>query len=292
MVRNGYLPARTIMTGAGPLDVEQPRVGDKTKDMDDRIAFSSAILPPYLRKSRSVEELIPWLYLKRGSTEDSPEALQSLIGSDAKGFSPNVVVRLKETWGKEYDDWNRRDLSREERVYAWADGIRESKQSWVELLLDLKQRGLTKPPRLAVGDGALGPPAHHEPNREHLRDDPTHVSTHEGKRLEEGQPDDDVQARSVSQQALATTQRPSPDRSCSRRKNLHRRSTAERRLIQNPGTQLLTITTTQGPIHRLGEPDGVPIILPCSQAGTSLSSGPTALSDAPCAGFCTPPVLA
>ena len=136
---------------------------------------------------------MPWLYLKGISTGDFPEALQSLIGSDAKGFSPNVVVRLKENWGQEHDDWNRRDLSQEERVYAWADGIhvnvrledaanpkqcllvlmgatadgrkeliavvdgiRESKQSWVELLLDLKQRGLTKPPRLAVGDGALG----------------------------------------------------------------------------------------------------------------------------------------
>jgi len=156
VVRNGYLPARTIMTGAGPLEVEQPRVRDKAKDTDERIVFSSAILPPYLRKSRSVEELVPWLYLKGISTGDFPEALQSLIGSDAKGFSPNVVVRLKETWGKEYDDWNRRDLSKEEYVYVWADGIRESKQSWVELLLDLKQRGLTKPPRLAVGDGALG----------------------------------------------------------------------------------------------------------------------------------------
>jgi len=94
VVRNGYLPARTIMTGAGPLDVEQPRVRDKSKDAEARIAFPSAILPPYLRKSRSVEELVPWLSLKGVSTGDFPEALQALIGSDAGGFSPNVVVRL------------------------------------------------------------------------------------------------------------------------------------------------------------------------------------------------------
>lgn len=193
VVRNGYLPARTIMTGAGPLEVEQPRVRDKTKESDGRVVFSSAILPPYLRKSRSVEELVPWLYLKGVSTGDFPEALQALLGVDAKGFSPNVVVRLKEKWGTEYEEWSRRDLSNEEYVYVWADGIhvnvrledeanskqcllvlmgatadgrkeliavidgvRESKQSWVELLLDLKQRGLTKPPRLAIGDGALG----------------------------------------------------------------------------------------------------------------------------------------
>jgi len=193
VVRNGYLPGRTIMTGAGPLEVEQPRARDKTRHADERLVFSSAILPPYLRKSRSVEELVPWLYLKGVSTGDFPEALQALIGSDAKGFSPNVVVRLKEKWGQEYEEWNRRDLSQEEYVYVWADGIhvnvrledaanpkqcllvlmgatadgrkeliavvdgiRESKQSWVELLLDLKQRGLKKPPRLAVGDGALG----------------------------------------------------------------------------------------------------------------------------------------
>jgi transposase-like protein len=193
VVRNGYLPARSIITGAGPLEVEQPRVRDKSHHVEERAVFTSAILPPYLRKSRSVEELIPWLYLKGISTGEFPEALQSLLGEDAKGFSPNVVVRLKERWGQEYEEWSRRDLSGEEYVYVWADGIhvnvrledegnqkqcllvlmgataegrkeliavidgvRESKQSWQELLLDLKQRGLTKPPKLAVGDGALG----------------------------------------------------------------------------------------------------------------------------------------
>ena len=193
VVRNGYLPARSIMTGAGPLEVQQPRVRDKAPRVDERVVFTSAILPPYLRKSRSIEELIPWLYLKGVSTGDYAEALQALVGTDAKGLSPNVIVRLKEKWGQEYEEWSRRDLSGEEFVYVWADGIhvnvrledegnqkqcllvlmgataegrkeliavidgvRESKQSWQELLLDLKQRGLTKPPKLAVGDGALG----------------------------------------------------------------------------------------------------------------------------------------
>jgi transposase-like protein len=193
VVRNGYLPARTIMTGAGPLEIEQPRVRDKSRHADERVVFTSGILLPYLRKSRSIEELVPWLYLKGVSTGDYPEALQTLLGKDAKGFSPNVVVRLKEKWGQEYEEWSRRDLSGEEYVYIWADGIhvnvrledaanpkqcllvlmgataegrkdliavidgvRESKQSWQELLLDLKQRGLSTPPKLAVGDGALG----------------------------------------------------------------------------------------------------------------------------------------
>jgi len=193
VVRNGYLPTRTIMTGAGPLEVEQPRARDKSPRADERVVFSSAILPPYLRKSRSIEELIPWLYLKGISTGDYAEALQALVGVDAKGFSPNVIVRLKENWGQESEEWNRRDLSGEEYIYVWADGIhvnvrledegnkkqcllvlmgataegrkeliavmdgvRESKQSWQELLLDLRQRGLSKPPKLAVGDGSLG----------------------------------------------------------------------------------------------------------------------------------------
>ena len=193
VVRNGHLPARQIVTGAGPLDVRQPRVRDKSKDPEERVRFSSSILPPYLRKSKSVEELIPWLYLKGISTGDFSEALQALIGPNAAGFSPNVVVRLKEQWSQEYDAWCQRDLSGKQYVYIWADGIyanirledeanskqcllvirgatadgekeliavidgyRESKQSWLELLLGLKQRGLTIPPMLAIGDGALG----------------------------------------------------------------------------------------------------------------------------------------
>jgi transposase-like protein len=193
VVRNGYLPPREIVTGAGPLEVSQPRVRDKSVDVTERVRFSSSILPPYLRKSKSIEELIPWLYLKGISTGDFSEALQSLIGSNASGFSANVVVRLKEHWSQEYDTWSRRNLSGKQYVYIWADGIyanvrledeansrqcllvlmgataagekeliavidgyRESKQSWMELLLDLKQRGLTIEPKLAIGDGALG----------------------------------------------------------------------------------------------------------------------------------------
>jgi putative transposase len=98
-------------------------VRDKSRRVNERVVFTSAILPPYLRKSRSVEELIPWLYLKGISTGDLPEALQALLGQDATGFSPNVVVRLKEKWGQEYEEWSRRDLSGEEFVYVWADGI-------------------------------------------------------------------------------------------------------------------------------------------------------------------------
>lgn len=193
VVRNGHLPSREIVTGAGPLDVQQPRVRDKSPDPEQRVRFSSAILPPYLRKSKSVEELIPWLYLKGISTSDFSEALQALVGPEAAGLSANVVVRLKERWSQEYDTWNKRDLSGKKYAYVWADGIhanirledeanskqcllvlmgataegkkeliavidgyRESKQSWLELLLDLKQRGLTHAPMLAVGDGALG----------------------------------------------------------------------------------------------------------------------------------------
>jgi putative transposase len=193
VVRNGHLPSREIVTGAGPLEIQQPRVRDKSADLSERVRFSSEILPPYLRKTKSMEELIPWLYLKGISTSDFSEALQALVGSQASGLSANVVVRLKEQWSQEYDAWNRRNLSEEKYVYLWVDGIyanvrledeanarqcllvvmgatadghkhliavtdgyRESKQSWLELLLNLKQRGLTVPPKLAVGDGALG----------------------------------------------------------------------------------------------------------------------------------------
>ena len=100
VVRNGYLPVRSIMTGAGPLEVEQPRVRAKSTRADERVVFASAILPPYLRKRCVVRELIPWLYLKGVSTGDYSEALQALLGKDAKGFSPNVIVRLKEKWAR------------------------------------------------------------------------------------------------------------------------------------------------------------------------------------------------
>ena len=193
VIRNGYAPAREILTGAGRLGVQQPRVRDNSPEKEKRVAFSSSILPPYLRRSKSIEELLPCLYLMGISTGDFSEALHALLGEAAKGLSANVIVRLKEKWSQEYADWNRRDLSGKQYVYFWADGVyvnvrleekenqrqcmlvlmgataeghkeliavqdgyRESKQSWYELLIDLKQRGLTAAPHLAVGDGALG----------------------------------------------------------------------------------------------------------------------------------------
>jgi putative transposase len=193
VVRNGRLPARAILTGAGRIDVQQPRVRDNSPDDNDRVRFSSKILPPYLRRSPSIDELIPWLYLKGISTGDFSEALKALLGEQSKGLSPNVVCRLKEQWADEYDQWMQRDLSQKQYVYLWADGIhvnvrleddanrrqcmlvivgataegtkeliavldgyRESEQSWSELLLDLKHRGLLNPPKLAIADGALG----------------------------------------------------------------------------------------------------------------------------------------
>lgn len=193
VVRNGSLPAREILTGAGPLEITQPRVRDKSAETAERVRFSSSILPVSLRKSKSIEELIPWLDLTGISTGDFSEALQALVGPGAKGLSANVIVRLKESWSQEYEQWMQRDLSGKQDVSVWADGIpanvrledaanskqcllvlmgaasegvkelitvldgyRESEQSWSELLLDLKQRGLTAAPKLAVGDGALG----------------------------------------------------------------------------------------------------------------------------------------
>lgn len=192
VVRNGSLPEREILTGAGKLPVRQPRVRDRSSG-DDRVWFSPQVLPPYLKRTNSIEELIPWLYLKGISTGDFSEALQALVGERAKGLSANVVVRLKEQWSDEYEAWSKRDLSQKHYVYVWADGIhvnvrleddankkqcilvligatadgrkeliaildgyRESEQSWSELLLGLKHRGLTMAPKVAVADGALG----------------------------------------------------------------------------------------------------------------------------------------
>jgi transposase-like protein len=193
VVKNGSLPARKILTGAGSIEVQQGRVRDNSPDTENRVQFSPSVLPAYLRKTKSIEELIPWLYLKGVSTSGMGEALQALVGEQAKGLSANVVVRLKEQWSHEYEQWMQRDLSGKQYVYVWADGIhvkvrleddagkkqcilvlmgatadgkkeliavldgyRESEQSWSELLLDLKHRGLTAAPKIAVGDGALG----------------------------------------------------------------------------------------------------------------------------------------
>jgi len=122
VVRNGYMPERSIASGIGPIPVRQPRVADRRPE-GERLHFSSAILPPYLRRTKNMEELLPWLYLKGISTGDFPEALSALLGADAKGLSPNTIQRLKEGWSKEYADWNERDLTGKRYVYMWADGI-------------------------------------------------------------------------------------------------------------------------------------------------------------------------
>jgi transposase-like protein len=192
VVRNGYLPERTLLSGLGPVDVKQPRVRDR-RPVAEREKFTSKILPPYLRKTKSIEELIPWLYLKGVSTGDFTEALQALVGPDAPGLSATTITRLKATWEQEYDAWRKRSLVGKEYVYVWADGIHfrvrlegpendrqcilvligatregkkeliairdgyaESKQSWKEVLLACKARGLLISPKLATADGALG----------------------------------------------------------------------------------------------------------------------------------------
>jgi putative transposase len=190
LVRHGHLPKREIMTGIGPVAVRQPRVRDREPSAGERIRFSSSILPPYARRTKSLEVLIPILYLKGISTGDFEEALGALLGKDAGGLSASTIGRLKEAWADEHARWLDRDLSGKRYVYFWvdgiyvqarleddaqcllviigataegkkelvglADGIRESAQSWKELLLDLKRRGLTMGPQLAVADGALG----------------------------------------------------------------------------------------------------------------------------------------
>lgn len=189
VVRNGYLPQRTILTGIGSIPVKQPRVHDR-RPAAEREKFSSKILPAYLRKTKSMEELIPWLYLKGVSTGDFSEALAALVGPQAKGLSPNTVTRLKAVWQQEYEAWSKRSLADKHYVYVWADGVyfnirleddrqcilvlmgatadgkkevialtdgyRESEESWKGLLLDCKARGLTTAPELAIGDGGLG----------------------------------------------------------------------------------------------------------------------------------------
>ena len=188
VVRNGYLPKRSILTGIGSVEVEQPRVLDRRGGEGE--PFSSKILPPYLRKTRSLEELIPWLYLKGVSTGDFSEALGALVGPDAHGLSASTITRLKEVWEGEFQEWTNRSLEGKQYVYLWADGVhfnirleedrqcilvlmgatadgrkeliaiadgyRESEQSWKSLLLDVQARGLVVDPKLATGDGALG----------------------------------------------------------------------------------------------------------------------------------------
>jgi putative transposase len=188
VVRNGYLPERQVLTAVGPIDVRMPKVRDRS---GGGVKFNSALVPPFVRRSQRMSAALPWLYLKGISTGDMRDALTMLVGDQAKGLSPNVVSRLKGEWASEYGAWMKRDLVTSRYVYWWADGIhtglrqeedarqcllviigvlpdgrkelvtigdglRESKESWLDVLRDLARRGLSVGPRLAVGDGALG----------------------------------------------------------------------------------------------------------------------------------------
>ena len=186
VVRNGYQPQRELQTGIGPVTVRIPKVRSKS---GDAVTFRSALVPPYVRKSASLEAALPWLYLKGISTGEMSEALKVLLGPQASGFSPATVSRLKQVWGQEYRDWSEDRLDKDRWVYVWADGVysglraeqtklcalvvigvnergekrflaiedgvRESTQSWREVLLKLKSRGMNTP-ELAIGDGAMG----------------------------------------------------------------------------------------------------------------------------------------
>lgn len=186
IVKNGYLPERTIQTGIGDVSIKVPKVRDRS---GSGICFNSALLPPYLKRTQSIEQLLPWLYLKGISTGDCQETLTSLLGEKAKGLSANTISRLKQQWSTEHQQWCQRDLSNKRYVYWWADGVysnvrlddrlcllviigvteqgkkeliavedgyRESEDSWSEVLIGLQARGLHKGPKLATADGALG----------------------------------------------------------------------------------------------------------------------------------------
>jgi len=191
IVRHGHGPMRTIQTGVGPVEVQRAKVRDRAEVAEaKKIRFTSLILPRWARRSKSLDALLPVLYLRGISTGDFQEVLAALLGKDAPNLSPSVIARLTAAWESEYDAWRRRDLSARRYVYIWADGVylqarmeptaecmlavigatpegkkelvgfqvgtRESAQSWRELLVDLKARGLAIAPELAVGDGALG----------------------------------------------------------------------------------------------------------------------------------------
>ena len=186
VVRNGYLPERELQTGMGPVTVSIPKVRART---GEPVTFRSALVPPYVRKTKSLEAALPWLYLKGVSSGEMGDALKVLVGPEASGLSASTVSRLKQVWAEEYRDWNKRSLDKDQWVYIWADGvysglrgeneklctlvvigvnergekhflaiedgIRESTQSWREILLNLKSRGMNIP-KLAIGDGAMG----------------------------------------------------------------------------------------------------------------------------------------
>ena len=188
VVRNGHGPERALQTGIGPIAVRRPKVRDRGDDSSARIRFTSAVLPAYLRRTKNLEEFLPWLYLKGISTGQFEEALAVLLGADAPGLSATTVRRLTEAWQDEHERWRKRDLSARRYVYLWADGVyfaprlehdrqcvlvvigadaqgrkellaiedgfRESAQSWRELLLRLRdENGLVVDPELATGDG-------------------------------------------------------------------------------------------------------------------------------------------
>ena len=191
VTRNGYLEARKIVTGAGEVEVKVPRVDDRILEKQNEKRFVSGIVPPYLRKAKNLEELLPVLYLKGISMGDFQEALEKILGKEVVGLSAQTIVRLKQVWQEEYLQWSKRDLAQTEYVYWWADGIycnvrlgddkricilviigarkdgkkeivavsdgfRESSESWASLLREVKRLGLAHGPKLAVGDGALG----------------------------------------------------------------------------------------------------------------------------------------
>lgn len=189
VVKNGFLPKREIQTGIGAIEVQVPKARDR-RPGSDKARFNSLFVPPYLKKTASVEGMLPWLYLKGISTGDFQEALASLLGPNAAGLSPSTISRLKQQWTEEHDRWSNRSLARKRYVYWWVDGIhfsirgedanscilvvigvtetgrkefvaieeglRESELSWLEVLNALKSRGLQTAPKLAIGDGALG----------------------------------------------------------------------------------------------------------------------------------------
>ena len=191
VVRHGHDPVRTIQTGIGPVKVQKPKARDRgAPQAGERIRFTSSILPKWARRTKSLDALLPALYLRGISAGDFQEVLTVLLGKDAPNLSPAVIARLKGEWEDEYQRWQKRDLSARRYVYVWADGVylqarmepqaecmlvligatpegkkeligfqtgmRESVQSWKELLVDLKARGLSVAPEVAVGDGALG----------------------------------------------------------------------------------------------------------------------------------------
>lgn len=186
VVRNGYLPERTIQTGLGDIDVKIPKVRDRS---GNGTKFNSSLVPPYLKRSQTIEEFLPWLYLRGISTGDFNESLKHLLGDNASGLSASTICRLKADWEQDFTAWNKRNLSNKRYVYVWADGVycnvrmddkvcllviigadkygnkellavsdgyRESESSWSEVIHDLQARGLKIDPNIAVGDGALG----------------------------------------------------------------------------------------------------------------------------------------